>query len=100
MSAELECVTSIGRLTRVPFLFHLPRVGSYRTETLNDCARQGYNLRITCEACGHANVRDAAAILIEVGQRRALRRLDVLERHVRCSQCGGKGATIVPIFSE
>lgn len=81
-------------------MFHLPRVGSYRTETLNDCARQGYKLRLTCEACGHATERDAASMLLAVGDRRALRRLDRLERHVRCSQCGGKGATIVPTFGE
>ena len=67
-----------------------------KLDSVNDCARHGYNLRFTCNGC--ARVVEANAILLqqELHARRASMLLDTLERRAKCKVCGHRGAIVTP----
>ena len=72
-------------------------MGSIRLDTVNDCARKGYNLRIRCLACGH--VVDASAALMAMQLRRQVS-LKAFEDRVTCSRCGKRNGHVVPVEAE
>lgn len=63
-------------------------------ETLNDFARQAYNLRFSCDGCGRAVEASAIDIIEEIAQRHAPQLIDRLEERAKCRECGLKGAAI------
>ena len=65
-------------------------------DSVNDCARKGYNLRITCEACEHVTEANAVLMQTELGSARAKWALDRLEGKLKCSRCGAQRARVMP----
>jgi primosomal protein N' len=63
-------------------------------DSVNDFARQGYNLRIRCDGCGHTIEASAVLMLQELHARRASRSIARLEERMKCQQCGHRGAAI------
>lgn len=70
-----------------------------RLDTLDDLARAGYSLRVTCEACGHVVVMDANALRERCIKARISRHLHEVERRLKCSNCSGR-ATVWPSLAE
>ena len=68
----------------------------HKLDSVNECARRGYNLRITCRQCGHVVEANASLMMQELGKRRAGMALEALEDRARCKQCGHRGATVMP----
>lgn len=68
----------------------------HKLDSVNECARKGYNLRITCAACHHAVEANAALMMQELGRRGAGMSLEAVERRARCTNCGHRGATVMP----
>jgi hypothetical protein len=68
----------------------------HRLDSLSDFARQGYNLRITCNVCGHSVEASPVALLDLAFHRRLPRSIEQLEGRLKCSRCSWRGATITP----
>lgn len=70
----------------------------HKLDSVNECARKGYNLRITCsnERCGHVVEASSVLMMQELGKRGAGMALAKLEERARCSACGNRGATVMP----
>jgi primosomal protein N' len=75
-------------------------MGRIHLDTISDFSRRGYDLRITCTACGH--VVDASAVMMQMGlhRRRAPQRIEDLEPRMKCKACGARAATISPAEAE
>lgn len=69
-----------------------------RLETINDFARQGYNLRFTCEACGHVMDANAVEMMRELHRRRFSLKIEAVERRAKCSNCGERTATVTAVM--
>ncbi len=69
-------------------------MGRIKLETLTDFARRGYDLRITCAACGHVANAKPLEMLAGLHQRRLSLRIEALEARMRCRACGKRQATI------
>ena len=65
-------------------------------DSVNEFARQGYNLRICCNGCGRVIEASALEMMQELHRRRASQSIDRLEDRAKCRQCGHRGATITP----
>ena len=72
----------------------------HRLDAVNDFARQGYNLRITCRVCEHAVDASAVELMAELHRRQQPLLIDALEPRLKCSACGWRGATIRPVPRE
>ena len=68
----------------------------HRIDSVNDCSRKGYNLRITCEDCGHVVEADTTLMMTELGPARAKWPLGRLEEKMKCSRCGERKSRIAP----
>lgn len=66
----------------------------HKLDSVNECARRGYNLRITCAACGR--MIEANAVLLMQEMRGGSMALEKLEERAKCRECGHRGATIMP----
>lgn len=66
----------------------------HKLDSVNQFARQGYNLRITCEGCGRVVEASAVLMMQELSARRASQSIEKLEERARCRECGHRGATI------
>ena len=70
--------------------------GGLRLETWEDFAREGYQVSVTCWACGRYHVAvdvDRLAAEAAAGQRSPV----AIPMRFRCTRCGGAGeATIIP----
>jgi hypothetical protein len=71
-----------------------------RLETVSDLARAGYNLRITCVACGHVIDASAIEMMRDLHARRASLSIEVIERRAKCSNCGERRASIRAVIAE
>tara|TARA_B100000678_G_scaffold52318_1_gene41783 strand:- start:1777 stop:2049 length:273 start_codon:yes stop_codon:yes gene_type:complete len=85
----------VRRLPFVPVLFHWGMV-RHKLDSVNECARRGYNLRIVCLGCGRTVEANAILMMQDLHARRASMSLDALERRAKCVACGHRGATVVP----
>lgn len=72
----------------------------FRLETLSDCARRGYQLRVLCLECEHVALADPATLMMELHRRKKSQRIDDLEYSLRCSNCGAKRSHITPTSEE
>ena len=63
-------------------------------DSVNDFARNGYNLRISCNGCGRVKEANAVEMMLELNRRRAALSIASLEERAKCRECGHKGATI------
>jgi hypothetical protein len=68
-------------------------------DSINEFARQGYAVRATC-SCGNVSDWNAVLLMGELHRRKRSLRIDTVERSLRCSACGKRGATITPVFVE
>lgn len=66
----------------------------YKLDSVNDFARQGYNLRFTCYGCGRVVEASAVHMMQELAKRHASQSVASLEERARCQQCGHRGAAI------
>ena len=69
-------------------------MGTARFETLVDYAKREVDVGIRCEGCRRVRYMTVAQLGDVFGL--ATRR-DAIERRLRCSQCGHKGARLAPI---
>lgn len=63
-------------------------------DSVNEFARQGYNLRFTCDGCGRVIEANSLEMMGELHRRRASMSIAKLEERAKCRECGHKGATI------
>lgn len=68
----------------------------FSLDSVNDFSRRGYNLRITCDKCGHAIEASAVLMQQELFRRKVSRSIALLEERMKCSRCGHRGAAITP----
>ncbi|MDG6079737.1 hypothetical protein E3U23_11110 [Erythrobacter litoralis] len=83
-------------MTDVPCLFHHVSMVRHKLDSVNECARRGYNLRFTCDGCGHVVEANSSELMIELNARRVSLTLSTIEEKARCSECGHRGAAVVP----
>ena len=67
-----------------------------RLDSVNDFARQGLNLRITCGGCTRTIEANATLMMIELMTRKVPWSIRRVERCMRCRVCGHRGAEITP----
>lgn len=75
-------------------MFHPTEMVRHSLDSVNEFARQGYNLRITCNGCGRVIEASAVLMMQELAQRGAPLCIARLEQRVRCLECRDKGETI------
>lgn len=68
----------------------------HKLDSVNECARRGYNLRITCDGCGRAVEANAVLMMQELHRHGAGMSIAKLEDRAKCRECGHRGATIMP----
>lgn len=68
----------------------------HKLDSVNECARKGYNLRITCGNCHRVVEANAVLLMQELHGRGATMSLLKLEERARCRECGHRGATVIP----
>ena len=68
----------------------------HKLDSVNECARRGYNLRITCGGCGRVIEANAVHMMQEIGLRGGSMALARLEERAKCRECGHRGATVMP----
>ena len=66
----------------------------HKLDSVNDFARQGYNLRFTCDRCGRVVEVGAVRMMQELAQRHASQSIARLEERAKCRHFGHKGAAI------
>lgn len=66
----------------------------HKLDSVNDFARQGYNLRMACDGCARVVEASAFHMMQELAQRGASQSIARLEERAKCQQCGHRGATI------
>ena len=87
-------------MTGVRFLFHSPRVGRIKLDSVNELARRGYRARVRCRQCGREREFEALHLMQLLHVRRISLELVVAERHLRCGECRYRGAQILPVPIE
>ena len=68
----------------------------HKLDSVNECARRGYNLRITCNGCGRVIEASSVHMMQEMHGHRGGMKLSSLEERARCSECGHRGAMVRP----
>ena len=71
-----------------------------RLDSINDFARQGYLVRVTCNACGNVSDRNPIELMRELHERRISLAIDTLEHRMKCAACGARQAIIRPKFPD
>ena len=71
-------------------------MAGHKLDSVHECARRGYNLRITCGGCDRAIEANAVLLMQELGRRGEGLALRRLEERAKCRECGHRGATILP----
>jgi len=67
-----------------------------KLDSVNECARRGYNLRITCRGCDRVIEANAVLMMEEMGRRGGSLALETLEERAKCRECGHRGAVVMP----
>lgn len=75
-------------------------MGRISLESVNEYARRGYAVRVTCEGCGHVVDWNAIALMRELHRLRASMHIEEVERRMKCSSCGERRARIMPAMVE
>lgn len=71
-------------------------MGSIKTDSINQFARRGYLVRVTCTVCGHQQLKHPVEMMQALHSRKISLRVEVVERHLKCSECGARAARIEP----
>ena len=66
----------------------------HKLDSVSDFARQGYNLRLTCNGCGRVVEASAPLMMQELSRRHASQSIAKLEERAKCQECGHRGASI------
>ena len=74
-------------------------MGRIKLDTISEFARQGYAVRVTC-ACGNVSDWNAVHLMGELHQRRRSLAIEAVERSMKCSACGKRGATVSPVMID
>ncbi|MBX7496739.1 hypothetical protein K3172_12810 [Qipengyuania sp. 6B39] len=69
-------------------------MGRFRLDTVSDCAKRGYNLRIECRGCNRVVLANAVLMQVELGAVRTKWPLERVQACMKCAECGKRGATI------
>ena len=72
----------------------------HRVDTLNDAARQGYEVKVVCQSCGREQRLDPAVMMARLHGRGLSLRFEAIEERARCSACGARRAHVTPAFPE
>jgi hypothetical protein len=72
----------------------------HRLDSISDFARQGYNLRFTCGACGHVVDANAIEMMRELHRRKLSLKVSAVERRAKCSACGERKAKMGPVIAQ
>ena len=75
-------------------------MGRRRLDTLSDCSRAGYDLRVRCLRADCGRVTELSSATLKMTVPRRWHRIEELEFHMRCRTCGWKGAHIDPFEPE
>ena len=68
----------------------------HKLDSVNEFARRGYNLRITCEGCERVVEANTVELMIELNRRRVPLSIASLEERAKCRECGHRGAMVMP----
>ena len=68
----------------------------HRLDSISDCSRRGYNLRISCLKCDHVVEADTLELMREMSIELVKMPLGKFESRARCTECGHRGATVTP----
>lgn len=102
-----ESGSAIMQLGRPEDGFHFPtgrlaslnRLVDYRPpDTLSDCARRGFALRVQCGACGHTVDVEALDMMMRTFRVPRSQLLASLRAKLRCSACGARQAHLKPVM--
>ena len=74
-------------------------MGRTKLDSINEFARQGYAVRVTCE-CGNVSDWNAVLLMGELHRRRRSLSIEKVERSLKCSACGERKATISPVMID
>ena len=66
----------------------------HKLDSVNEYARRGYNLRISCGGCGRVIEANAVEMMVQLNRRRASLSIASLEERAKCRECGHKGAVV------
>lgn len=72
-------------------------MGRIKLDNITDFTRHGYDVRVTCEACGKVTHWVAVELAMELHRRRKPTRIEAVEPLMRCSACGKRRAVIQPV---
>lgn len=72
----------------------------HRLDSVNEFARQGYLLKITCDRCGRSVERDPVRLMGELHRQRQSLQVASIERRLRCAVCRSRGATVTATFAN
>ncbi|MBY6016164.1 hypothetical protein KUV75_14805 [Qipengyuania gaetbuli] len=75
-------------------MFHPTKMVRHSLDSVNEFARRGYNLRITCDGCGRVIEASAVLMMQELAKRGAPLSIARFEERARCKECGHRGAAI------
>jgi hypothetical protein len=73
------------------------RMGSKRLNNISDYARQGFNLRVVCRACGRASVIDARALTAKCAEASLSLNMNAVQRRLKCQSCNGREVVCGPV---
>lgn len=71
-----------------------------KLETVSAFARNGYKLRLTCEACGHVVDVNPIEMIGELHRRKLSFKIEAIEDRAKCSRCGERKASIRAVSTE
>ena len=75
-------------------------MGRIKLDTINEFARQGYLVNVTCSACGNQVEWHPIALMGELQKRRVSLSVERIEQRLKCSGCGARKAIVRPRFSD
>lgn len=70
-------------------------MGRRRLDRITDYVREEYNLRVTCLGCGHVAVLCSRTLMV-VARPGKSQSLEVIERQLKCRNCGARKAACQP----
>jgi len=68
-------------------------MGRIKLDSINQFARQGYAVRVTCE-CGHVSDWNAVELMGELARRQRSLVIERVERALKCSNWGKRQASM------
>lgn len=72
-------------------------MSSKRLDSISDYPRHGYDLRVTCRACGRVGVIDALALTMRLSKSNKSKWMPYVESRPKCSDCGLRDLKCGPV---